>query len=57
MEYLVEIVSSNFNIAAASQKLYVSQYAISQFIINFENQNEVDLFVRKTGRITNLTSA
>lgn len=57
MEYLVEIVQSNFNITAASQKLYVSQSAISQFIINFENQNEIDLFVRKNGRITNLTSA
>lgn len=57
MEYLVEIVSSNFNITAASQKLYVSQSAISQFIINFENQNEVDLFIRRNGRITNLTSA
>ncbi len=57
MEYLVEIVRSNFNITAASQKLYVSQSAISQFIINFENQNEVDLFIRRNGRITNLTSA
>lgn len=57
MEYLVEIVNSNYNITAASQKLYVSQSAISQFISNFENQNEVDLFVRKNGRIVNLTSA
>lgn len=57
MEYLVEIVQSNFNITAASQKLYVSQSAISQFIKNFEEQNEVALFVRKNGRIINLTSA
>lgn len=57
MEYLVEIVQSNFNITAASQKLYVSQSAISQFIKNFEEQNEVALFVRKNGRIINLTPA
>lgn len=55
MEYLVEIVQSNFNITAASQKLYVSQSAISQFIKTFEEQNEVDLFVRKHGRMTDLT--
>ena len=57
MQYIVEIVQSNFNITAAAQKLYVSQSAISQFIINFESQNEVDLFVRRNGRITGLTSA
>lgn len=57
MEYLIEIVQSNYNITAASQKLYVSQSAISQFIKNFEDQNEVDLFVRKNGRIINLTPA
>lgn len=57
MEYIVELVKSNFNITAAAQKLYVSQSAISQFIINFESQNEVELFVRRNGRITGLTSA
>lgn len=57
MEYLVEIVQSNFNITAASQKLYVSQSAISQFIKSFEDQNEVELFVRKNGRMVNLTQS
>lgn len=55
MQYLVEIVQSDFNITAASQKLYVSQSAISQFIKTFETQNEVSLFIRKNGRITTLT--
>ena len=36
MQYIVEIVQSNFNITAAAQKLYVSQSAISQFIINWK---------------------
>lgn len=55
MEYLVEIVKSDFNITAAAQKLYVSQSAISQFIKTFETQNEIELFIRKNGRITALT--
>lgn len=55
MEYLVEIVQSNFNITVASQKLYVSQSAISQFVKSFEDQNEIELFVRKNGRIVSLT--
>lgn len=55
MEYLVEIVQSNFNITVASQKLYVSQSAISQFIKTFEEQNDVELFVRKHGRMVELT--
>lgn len=57
MEYLVEIVQSNFNITAASQKLYVSQSAISQFIKTFEEQNDLDLFVRKHGRMLDLTAS
>lgn len=55
MEYLVEIVQSNFNITVASQKLFVSQSAISQFIKNFEEQNDVELFERKHGRMIALT--
>lgn len=57
MEYLAEIVQSDFNITAAAEKLYVSQSAISQFIKTFEKQNEVELFIRKNGRIIKLTQA
>lgn len=57
MQYLVEIVQSDFNITAASEKLYVSQSAISQFIKTFEEQNEIELFSRKNGRIISLTQA
>ena len=55
MEYLVEIVQSNYNITVAAQKLYVSQSAISQFVKGFEDQYEVELFVRRKGKIVALT--
>ena len=57
MEYLVEIVQSNFNITNASQKLYVSQSAISQFIKTFEEKYEMELFVRRNSRMVDLTPA
>ena len=57
MEYLMEIVQSNFNITVASEKLYVSQSAISQFIKTFENKYEVELFIRRNGRMVDLTPA
>lgn len=55
LRYLIMIVESNFNISLAAKKLYTSQSAISQMIINFEKDNSVPLFIRERGRLRALT--
>lgn len=57
MEYFVQIVESGFNLTLASKQLFVSQSALSQFITNYEKDKEIKLFVRKNGRLSQLTQA
>lgn len=42
-------------LSAAAKKIHISQSALSQFITNFERDEEVALFVRKNGRLEELT--
>ncbi|WP_277630850.1 LysR family transcriptional regulator [Atopococcus tabaci] len=55
MHYLIAIVESGCNLSAAAKKIHISQSALSQFITNFERDEEVALFVRKNGRLEELT--
>lgn len=55
VNYLIKIVESDCNLSAAAKKAYVSQSALSQFITNFERDNEIELFIRKNGRLSELS--
>lgn len=55
LQYFIAIVESNFNISAASQKLLVSQPALSQMIKTFEQREDALLFERSHGRLIRLT--
>ncbi len=57
LRYLIEIVNSNFNLSVASEKLYVSQPALSMGILKFEREERIELLVRKKGLIVGLTLA
>ena len=56
LKYLIEIVNCNFNLSAASEKLSISQPALSMLIIKFEKEEGVELLNRKKGLIVGLTS-
>lgn len=56
MEYFINIVECGFNLSLASKKIHISQSALSQFITNFERDNEIELFIRKKGRLVELTA-
>ncbi|MFL4357860.1 LysR family transcriptional regulator [Streptococcus uberis] len=55
MNYLIAIVDADFNLSDAAKQIYVTQSTLSQFILNFEKSENVQLFVRKNGRLTALT--
>lgn len=55
LRYFVAIVENDFNLSTTAQKLHISQPALSRFVINFENVERVDLFVRQNGRLKSLT--
>lgn len=55
MKYLINIVECGFNLSLASKKIHISQSALSQFILNFENEEQMKLFERKNGRLDGLT--
>lgn len=57
LQYLNEIVNSDFHLTTASRKLFVSQSALSQFIKKFEQEQGLEIFNRKNGRIVGLTSS
>lgn len=57
LKYFIEVVKSNFNLSLASQRLYISQSALSQFIKSFEDAENVELFERYKGRLQKLTPA
>lgn len=57
MKYLVDIIENNFSITIAAEKNFVTQSAISQFVINYEHNNQVKIFERSSNkRIIGLTT-
>ena len=56
LKYFVTVVENQFNISTASKKLHLSQPALSQYIRKFEEEENVELFVRSNGRLLGLTS-
>ncbi|GEB28730.1 transcriptional regulator, LysR family [Enterococcus casseliflavus] len=57
MHYFVKIVEADFNLTLTSQKIHVSQPALSQFIKNIEENEQIELFTRNNNRLTGLTPA
>lgn len=57
LQYLSEIVNSNFHLTTAARKLYVSQSALSQFVKKLEQEQGLEIFNRKNGRIVGLTAS
>ena len=57
LKNFVEIVESDFNISETSKKIHISQPALSKMIINFEREENVQLFERSYGRLISLTPA
>lgn len=55
--YFINIVECDYNLSLAAKKIHISQPALSQFISNFENEKDVQLFNRKQGRLNSLTRA
>lgn len=55
--YFINIVECDYNLSLASKKIHISQSALSQFISNFEYDNDILLFHRKKGRLSSLTRA
>ncbi len=56
LKYLIEIVNSNFNLSAASEKLCISQPALSMGIIKFEKEERIEIMQRRKGLLVGLTS-
>lgn len=57
LNYFINIVESDYNLSLAAKKIHISQPALSQFISNFEKENDIKLFHRKNGRFYKLTRA
>lgn len=57
MNYLINIVECGCNLSLAAKKIHISQSALSQFVSNFENDEEVLLFNRRNGRLDGLTES
>lgn len=55
LNYFNAIVDANLNLTLAAQNIHVTQSALSQFINNFEKEENLLLFHRKNGRLTGLT--
>lgn len=55
LRYLVEIVQNKFNLSETSQRIHLSQPALSQSIRRMEREFEVELFNRSRGRLIGLT--
>ena len=57
LEYFVAIVNTQYNLSAASKKLFISQPALSAIIKKFEESEKVRLFERYGGKLQGLTPA
>ncbi|MDO5079599.1 LysR family transcriptional regulator [Streptococcus minor] len=57
MYYFINIVECSCNLSLAAKKIHISQSALSQFVKNFEENESIQLFHRKNGRLDGLTEA
>jgi DNA-binding transcriptional LysR family regulator len=57
LKNFVIIVESDFNISETSKKIHISQPALSKMILNFERDENIELFERSNGRLQSLTPA
>ncbi|MGT2666493.1 LysR family transcriptional regulator [Streptococcus rifensis] len=57
MYYFINIVECSCNLSLAARKIHISQSALSQFVKNFEESENIKLFHRKNGRLDGLTEA
>lgn len=57
MYYFINIVECSCNLSLAAKKIHISQSALSQFVKNFEEAENIQLFHRKNGRLDGLTEA
>ncbi|MFW3652296.1 LysR substrate-binding domain-containing protein [Vagococcus fluvialis] len=55
LEYFITIVENNFNLSQSAKILLISQPALTKFIKEFEEREDVELFVRSKGRLIDLT--
>jgi DNA-binding transcriptional LysR family regulator len=55
LEYFTTIVENNFNLSQSAKILLISQPGLTKFIKEFEEKEEVELFVRSKGRLVDLT--
>ncbi|MFW7374272.1 LysR family transcriptional regulator [Vagococcus fluvialis] len=49
LEYFTTIVENNFNLSQSAKILLISQPGLTKFIKEFEEKEEVELFVRSKG--------
>lgn len=56
LEYFLTIVENQFNLSKSAELLYVSQPNLSKFLREFEEEQHVNLFIRKNNRLIALTS-
>lgn len=57
MHYFINIVECGCNLSLTAKKIHISQSALSQFITQFEQNEDLLLFNRKNGRLDGLTEA
>lgn len=57
LEYFMTVVGEDFNLTKASEKLGISQPALSKMIINFESEMNLSIFNRERGRLSSLSDA
>jgi DNA-binding transcriptional LysR family regulator len=57
LKNFVIIVESDFNLSETSKKIHISQPALSQMILHFEKEENIELFKRSNGRLQSLTPA
>jgi len=57
LKYFIEIVKSGFNLSSASEKLNISQPALSMLIKKFEREENAEVFIRHKRMIVGLSPA
>lgn len=55
LEYFTTIVENNFNLSQSAKILLISQPGLTKFIKEFEDKENVELFIRSKGRLVDLT--
>lgn len=57
LNYIIKIVENDFSITQAAKEVHITQSALSQFINNYEKNENIKLFIRgKNSRIEGLTT-